>query len=129
MKNRISFITLVLFSLVVLPSCSHRLVGVWNVSSYETIQSGQTNVMLTNIGTMEFFKKGTGDKKINYNLMGLNVDDNLPFNWSVNNKIVSIDGQNSEFVKSWIVVEDKTNYQKWKSTDGANTVQILELKK
>jgi hypothetical protein len=129
MKNSISFIASVLFLMFILSACSHRLVGVWNVSTYQTIQSGETSALLTDIGTIEFHKKGTGDKKINYNLLGLTVDDNMPFNWTANNNIVTIDGQNSEFIKSWIVVEDKPKYQKWTSTDGGSTVQILELKK
>ena len=32
------------------------------------------------------------------------------------------------FSKTWIIMTNKRNIKKWKSTDGTNNVQIIELK-
>jgi type 1 fimbria pilin len=129
MKKSIIFIASLIAMLFVFSSCTHRLVGVWKVASYETSQVGESGSTFTDIGTITFDKDGTGQKNISYTLIGTTVSDRMPFNWSVNGIIVNIDGQQSDFVKSWIIIDNKPTYQKWKSTDGSNIVQTIELKK
>lgn len=111
-----------------LTSCSPRLVGTWNVQRYETTKPGQPGVALSNIGTVQFYNSGNGEKNVNYTLLGVTMHDQSSFKWhSADGKYVTIEGKDSVFTKTWIIMKDKKNYQKWKSTDGSNNIQILEL--
>ena len=113
-----------------LTSCSHRMVGTWTVQRYETTTPGQQGVALCNIGTMQFQGNGSGEKNLNYSVLGIQRDDKLPFKWTWNDgKYISIESNGSDFSKTWIIMTNKKKYQKWKSTDGTNNVQIIELKK
>lgn len=110
-------------------SCSHRLVGTWNVANYETITPGDQGIALSNIGTMTFNSNGTGEKQLDYTVMGIKKRDNAPFEWSATENYVTIRGEDSDINKTWIYMENKGKSQKWKSTDGSNKVQTLELTK
>lgn len=111
-------------------SCSPRITGTWTVQRYETTTPGEQTVSLSNVGTMEFHKNGTGNKKLNYSILGIQRDDQLPFIWTWDNgKYVSIKSDGSDFSKTWIIISNKRKFQQWKSTDGSNNIQILELKK
>lgn len=111
-------------------SCSKRLVGTWNVQRFETLTPGKPGVSLTNIGTVKFKGNGSGEKALRFSALGKTEEDNTPFKWNwVEEKYVSINSDGSEFAKTWIIMENKRSYQKWKSTDGTNTVQVIELKK
>lgn len=117
-------------ALAMLTSCSPRMVGTWTVQRFETTQPGQQGVSLNNIGTVEFKKGGTGEKNIGYSALGVTHTDNNPFKWIWNDgKYMTIEGEGSEFAKTWIVISNKKKFQKWKTTDGTNNVQIIELKK
>lgn len=125
MKNLI-----IILGLATLSSCSsHRLVGNWNVEKYETSTPGSQATSLSNIGTMTFKKNNTGEKNLNYQVLGIQRNDVLPFTWNATDNYVTISGNSSEFAKTWIILENKRKFQKWKSTDGTNQVQTLELKK
>lgn len=111
-------------------SCSSSLTGTWSVLRFETTVPGQQGVTLSNIGTMTFNGNGSGEKNLNYNAFGILRDDNLPFSWSQNSKnYVTIESEGSNLSKTWIIIENKKKFQKWKSTDGSGSVQVLELKK
>jgi hypothetical protein len=114
---------------IFLVSCSHGLVGTWNVQKYETNTAGEHNISLQNIGSMTFDKAGTGDKQIEYSVLGMVKKDTLPFKWNATEKQVTINSKNSEFGKTWIIIENKGKFQKWKSTDGTNQIQMIELAK
>lgn len=116
-------------SVFLLSSCAHKLVGTWNIDRYETSAPGQQGVSLSNIGTMTFKKNGSGEKNIQYNIFGSRKIDNSPFGWHATGPYVGIESPNSQFSKTWIITTNKRKEQKWKSTDGANGVQILELSK
>jgi len=106
------------------------MVGTWTVSQFETATPGKQTISLNNVGTMEFKSNGTGSKNLNYSVLGVQRNDDLPFKWEWNDgKYVIIESDGSEFSKIWIIMENKRKLQKWKSTDGANNVQVLELKK
>jgi hypothetical protein len=107
--------------------CAQRLTGVWNVTRYESQTPGQTSVVLQNIGTFTFLKKGEGEKNISYSVLGVTKEDKQPFTWSLRENEITLSGSSSEFAKTWIVVVNKKKFQQWKSTDGANQVQVLEL--
>jgi len=116
--------------ILLMTSCSHRMVGTWTVQRYETTTPGKQAVSLYNIGTMQFKENGKGEKNLNYTVLGITRDDKLPFQWSWSDgKYISIESQNSDISKTWILMENKKRFQKWKSTDGTNNVQIIELKK
>lgn len=111
-------------------SCSPKMVGTWTVQRFETTQPGKPGVALSNIGTIQFNKNGTGEKNIHYTALGTTFEDQKPFKWSSNDgKYMTIDGEGSEFSKTWIIMTDKKKFQKWKTTDGTNNIQIIELVK
>ena len=111
-------------------SCSQRIVGTWTVQRYETLTPGQPGVALSNIGTVEFKPNGTGEKNLSYTVLGITRNDQSPFKWNWSaDKYVSINSDGSDFSKTWIIVQNKKKFQKWKSTDGTNAVQVIELKK
>lgn len=113
----------------VFSSCSPRIIGVWNVENFETVSQGDESISAKNIGTITFQKDGTGVKDLSFTILGVRKEDKTPFNWTLSNSLLTINGQESDFVKTWIVVEDHKKYQKIKSTDGADQVQIVELRK
>lgn len=124
-----SSVGFLLLSIVFFSACSHRLTGTWSVSKYETMTAGEPGLVLQNIGTMEFKGNGSGEKNLKYTIFGMDRYDNLPFKWEVNDEYVTIDSDNSEFDKTWIIFKNKAKFQQWKSTDGKNKIQILELAK
>ena len=120
-------ILVLLITGVVLSSCSHRLVGTWNIQKFETSTHDQEGVSLNNIGSITFKGNGSGVKSLNYSVLGITRDDSLPFTWKVSEHMITIEGENSSLAKSWLQIVDRKNFQQWKSTDGSNEVQILEL--
>ena len=118
-----------LLAVFFLASCSPKLTGTWNVKNFETITPGERTVTLSNIGTIRFNKNGTGEKNLNYSVLGIRYEDKLPFKWTISEeKYVSIESEGSEFSKTWIIMTNKKKVQKWQSTDG-NKVQVIELMK
>lgn len=116
------FITVIFFT-----SCSQRLVGTWQVQKYETNIAGEQNVLLRDIGSMTFNSDGTGDKEIEYSILGITKKDTTSFRWIAKEKQLTIYSKNSEFAKTWIRIENNRNSQRLKSTDGKNQIQIIEL--
>jgi hypothetical protein len=108
-------------------ACSPRPVGNWNVLRFEVIKQGESGLIINNVGSIEFKRNGRGEKNIQYSILGITKFDNLPFEWVRHGNSVTISGNNTDFAKSWIIARDKRRFQQWKSTDGANTIQIIEL--
>lgn len=127
MKNKFT-ITIAALIVLLLTSCTNKLVGTWNIEKYTTTIPEHEGVVLTNIGTMTFKADGLGDKQLNYTIMDVTINDNEPFTWISTDKYVTIKGGNTEFAKTWIMVENGAKSQKWNSTQD-NVVQIIELKK
>ena len=123
-------ITVIVFATILFTSCAPRIVGTWNVQKFETVKAGEQGTSLGNIGTVQFNKNGTGIKNIHYTVLGVTNSDENPFTWKwTENKFVTIEGKGSEFTKTWIIMTNKKKFQKWKSTDGANQIQTIELKR
>lgn len=124
---------LILFSisifLITLTSCSTSLIGSWKIEKLQTYEYGQSGSILSNVGTVTFLKDGTGVKNLNYTLMNMTVDDQMSFGWIKNENIITLTGEKSDLIKTWIIVESSSSYQKWQSTDGRNAVQTLIMKK
>ena len=121
--------TAILMCIFLLSSCAPNIIGTWNVVRYETVDGGQKGVVLNNIGTITFNKKGVGEKRISYNVLGSQRNDSTSFSWKSDDSFVTISSDYSDFSKTWILIENSRKKQLWKATDGANQVQILELKK
>lgn len=112
---------------IIFTSCSHRLTGTWNIQKYETNSPGKQSITLLDIGKITFLKDGTGKNQIAYSVVGILKKDTTSFHWKATNKNITIENKNSEFGKTWIIIENQRKFQKWKSTDGAKQIQILEL--
>ena len=127
-KVTITGISSFVLSTYFVTSCSHRLSGTWAVQRYEEVTPGKQGVALSNIGAIQFKSKGTGEKNINYTILGINKANNLSFKWNCDTgSIVSIESEGSDMAKTWIIITNKKKFQKWKSTDVANKVQIMEF--
>jgi len=124
-----SVITLAFIAVLSLTSCSEKSVGTWNVQKYETVKPGSQNISLNNIGTITFNKNNTGEKSLYYNVLGVETKDDVPFVWTINEPYITIESENSSLSKTWIMIENNRKSQKWKSTDGSNEIQTLELTK
>jgi hypothetical protein len=120
---------LAVLTFTLLASCSPKIVGTWSVQKYERTTLGEQGTTLKNIGTMTFNKDNTGEKNIDYRVLGVERADAAPFKWSSTEKYITIESDDSELTKTWIYLENKNKSQKWKSTDGENTIQTLELVK
>ncbi len=130
MKKTIFYFVL-LTGFMLTTSCSHRLVGTWDLASYETMVQGQQGVALQNIGTMTFNRDGSGETNLNYTVFQVTREEQVPFTWEVKEGLITLSGnaEESDFLKTWIVVDDKRKSQKWRSTDGQNQVQTIRLNK
>lgn len=127
--NKIYKIPGLLLMALLFSSCSHDVVGTWTIEKYETLSPGGKNTALTNIGTLTFFENGNGEKNLNYNVLGSAKRDTTPFHWVVTENYITLEGQESEIEKTWIIINSSSKVQSWNATDGKNQVQILNLKK
>jgi len=108
---------------------AQKLSGTWIIANYETARPGQENVKVSNIGSIIFKKGNSGEKNISYSVLGNNVEDKTPFTYQTHEDYITVSSDGSALNKTWIMVQKSKKYQKWYSTDGANSVQILELRK
>jgi len=129
--KKLIFIAVLTF---VFTSCSPKLVGTWNIDKYEVDNQKGQNFTTRNAGELVLKKNGTGSKNVEYNMFQNSFSDLQDFRWSMQGEnIININSTNSreksEFDKTWIMVTNTKKKQVWKSTDGKNTVQILEMSK
>ena len=114
-------------------SCSPKIVGTWNVDRYEVDNQKGQNITTRNAGKIVMHKNGTGEKNIKYSMFSNEFSDVLNFKWKLQGDILTLSTTNpkekSDFDKTWFVITNKKDKQLWKSTDGSNTVQIIELSK
>jgi hypothetical protein len=115
-------------------SCSPKIVGTWNVDRYEVDNQKGQNITTQNAGEIVINKNGTGEKNINYSMFQNEFSDLQKFRWNMQGEdLITITSTNSieksDFDKTWIMVTNSKKKQVWKSTDGRNSVQILELSK
>jgi len=127
MKNKL----ILLFVAVSLVSCSPSIVNSWNIDKYEVINEKGQSTTSNNIGTISFDTDGKGIKDINYNVFQNDYSDKSQFNYELHEDYIIIksagEEQESNLNKTWIIVSDKSKKQVWKSTDGQQSVQVLEL--
>lgn len=123
---------LVFLCLLLFTGCAPRIVDTWNIDRYEVVKNNKSSMVSQNIGTITFDKNGSGTKNINYDVFQNNFVDKAPFKWELNDGYMNISStgeKDSQLDKTWIIVEDQSGKQVWKSTDGKDAVQILELSK
>ena len=123
-----------LFVVSLLASCTaekrfhRRLVGTWDVVTYEQRFPNGENEVASDLGTVTFHKNGSGSNDISVLTRGVRKPDNSDFSWKNTIDEVTILSRNTLLAKSWIVVRNKKSQQIWKSTIQAN-VQTMELRK
>lgn len=117
-------------------SCSPKIVGTWNIDRYEVDNQQGQNFSTRNAGALTIKKNGTGEKNVQYNMFQNEFSDMESFRWNMQGEgIITItssstsSGQRSEFDKTWIMVTNTNKKQLWRSTDGRNSVQTLEMSK
>lgn len=127
MKSVLPFLLL----LLLLTSCSGKLVHTWNIDKFEVIKENGQRTGSDNIGTITFNKNGTGNKNISYTIFGDNYSDKTPFKWEKHEGYILLkstkNGEHSKLAKAWIIIKDNSKQQVWKSTDGKNSIQVLIL--
>ncbi len=118
----------------VVTSCTleKQLPGVWQISSYTDQQVDGSATTATNVGTIEFNEDGTGSNDLEFKVFGSTTTDQKEFNYTLGEDYVTIKPRqrtDSLTVKTWLVMDNTRNSQKWKSTDNEGNIQTLELKK
>lgn len=125
MKFRFSILLLVLL----LAGCSSDLVHTWNIDKLETHREDDKNTSYVNIGTLTFNKNLTGNT--DFTIIEENYSDKVPVKWEMKDGYLLIRDANanehSRLSKAWIIIEDSSKKQIWKSTDGSFTVHTLQL--
>ncbi|HOY04979.1 MAG TPA: hypothetical protein PLO67_06230 [Saprospiraceae bacterium] len=130
----VAFAALAIFLLSACASASkqfsNRLVGNWEIVQYKTeIQDMRRTTAFPPYRSISFMKKGRGHVAANTQYPDEKGGQGFDFEWTNTENTVTMRGFDTEFARSWIVVENKKSKQVWKSTDGANGVQTLELRK
>ncbi|MDT0643292.1 hypothetical protein RM553_10670 [Zunongwangia sp. F363] len=123
-----------IFCSMLIMSCSPNVVGTWNIDRYEVDNQKGQNFTTRNAGELVINKNGTGEKNVEYNMFQNEFSDAQDFRWTMQgDDLITITStnsyENSDFDKTWIMVTNKKKEQVWKSTDGKNSVQVLELSK
>ncbi len=120
--------------MVALSSCSaqkqlrQRITGTWNVVRYEILYpSGQREETL-NVGTVIFYRNGSGDNDMPILTRLLRTPNTRRFAWKNTDQSVTIISENTFLAKSWIVVENRRHRQVWRSTTN-ELIQTMELQK
>ena len=108
---------------------SQNLVGTWNIVAYKTLKVNEPGYTLSDIGSITFYKDASGELNVNYSILGVEASDNSVFRWAISQNMTSLQGDLSEFIKTWIVIKSKAKMQIWQATNGKDTVFVLELKK
>ena len=88
-----------------------------------------SDVSMTNIGSISFDDDGNGVRSLDYSILGQEYMEGEKFKWSNTENVITISSNEQEHAKSWIVVESSSDNQTWKSTDGKGNVQIMKLTK
>lgn len=126
-------ILIVFCALLFMTSCGPKIVGTWNIDRYEVKDQKGQDFTAKNIGEITLQKNKTGEKNINYTVFRNEIIDAQSFKWKLDDNYLTIMGtdpqDNSQFNKTWIITTNKRKKQLWKSTDGSDIVQILELSK
>lgn len=113
---------------------SKRLRGTWKIVNYN-VERPETRSVAgpapTDYGTITFNKDWTGyaENASIFDNISSRSSGPLKFKWSNTENIVVIRGENAGFSKSWIVMTNKKDQQVWKTTDGTNQVNTLELRR
>ncbi len=111
---------------------SRRLQGTWQIASYNVERPSVRSAAAppSDFGTITFNKDKTGSLE-NPSIFGniARSTQGYRFQWNNTENLVVIKAENAEVSKSWIVMTDKKDQQVWKSTDGANAVHTIELRR
>lgn len=110
---------------------ARRLDGIWSVTRMES-SYGNVSYAVTNPGTIEFKKDGTGKNNFSYlDDDGDKVNDSESFRWVNTENTVTINGNsNSSFGSTtvWIVDNNEKKEQQWTANYGLSTVKLSMIK-
>jgi len=136
MKNTISGLLVAITMISMLSACasaskqfSRRLEGNWEIVQYKTEIQQLQRTAFPPYRNITFMKRGRGRVSANNEYTTEKGGQGFDFEWTCTDNTVTMRGFDTDFARSWIVVENKKTRQVWKSTDGANGVQTLELRK
>ncbi|MBK8426453.1 MAG: hypothetical protein IPL27_11020 [Lewinellaceae bacterium] len=136
MKNIASGLLFATMIVTMLSACasaskqfSRRLEGNWEIVQYKTEIQQLQRTAFPPYRNITFMKRGRGRVSANNEYTEEKGGQGFDFEWTCTDNTVTMRGFDTDFARSWIVVENKKTRQVWKSTDGANGVQTLELKK
>lgn len=125
MKYTFTLLLLVFF----LSSCSDSMVHTWNIDKLEIKRENGKNSTYNNIGTITFNKNGTGNN--NFNIIESDEVDTASFKWEESENHILLKAlkkeESSRLFKAWIITTRDRKKQIWKSTNGKNDIQILEI--
>lgn len=134
-----AFVALALFSgcASATKEYSKRLRGTWQIVNYDVqrpVAYSTNSRGNQSFGSITFNKDGSGytdNASIFDNMTSAyrQQQNQYYFSWTNTENVVVFKAQNSNVSKSWIVVTNKKGEQIWKTTDGANEVKTLELKR
>ena len=136
MKNITSGLLVATIMISMLSACasaskqfSRRLEGNWEIVQYKTEIQQLQRTAFPPYRNITFMKRGRGRVSANNEYREEKGGQGFDFEWTCTDNTVTMRGFDTDFARSWIVVENKKTRQVWKSTDGANGVQTLELRK
>ena len=129
MKKVLIFITFSLMLLLSTNTYAQRLVGAWDIVGFSTLVVNEPGHTLSDIGTITFYKDASGELTVDYSILGIETSENHAFRWAISQNMIALQGGKSDFIRTWIIIENKAKEQKWQATDGKNTVYVLTLKK
>ena len=136
MKNTIYRLLFAAIAISTLHACagpgkqfSRRLEGNWEIVQYKTEIQQFQRTAFPPYRSISFMKKGRGRVSANNEYNAEKGGQGFDFEWTNTENTVTMRGFDTDFARSWIVVENKKSSQVWKSTDGANGVQTLELRR
>jgi hypothetical protein len=108
-----------------------RLTATWQVVQYKNERQELRRDMAAPIlyRSITFERRGRGRVSTSSEFSAEKGNNGFDFEWSCTENTVTMRGFDADFARSWIVVENDRRHQIWKSTDGANNVQTLELRR
>lgn len=108
---------------------ANRLTGQWQIARYDVNDARISAQAFTSLGTITFHKNHKGEVDIKDIFTQSRRTGVRQIEWSNTANSVTIRGEDPELAKAWIVVTNKKSTQLWKSTDGFNRIQEIELKR
>lgn len=106
-----------------------KLSGTWVIAGFEDKKAGAEPFKAISAGTVSFFPDNSGNAVLRFNILGPQTNDTIRFSWSNTENILTLRINQTNETKAWIMMKVRKNYLLFKSTDGAGSVQVMNLKR